>query len=307
MSDTIETTPPTEITDATPPPAAPPAAPPPAPKATPKAAPKSSDPREVERKLDQWRATLDRKDKSNQRKLDEVHQGRRQLEEERKAHAEKLAKIEQYERQFARLKAGDMDAFKEIAGDDGYDKLTRAQLDPETTRQQAEIRKALEQRDSEIAALKKEIADWKQQQQDQQVQAERQRQAEVFIATARGRDADELSIYDDGELISLANHFGPALARDLGRDPTMSEVIDAIAEHEARPRFERLKGRGYAKGGAAPPPAKKSEEPTTITAADATAPTGEAPRAPRSAREERERTLREMTEQWKQGAKKGAA
>lgn len=272
---------PEATTTATPPPAEP---------------PKPAAKKDAASDLDRWRAKLDRQAEANKRKLDEIHESRRQLEEERKAHVEKLTKAEQLEQKLARLKEGDPEAFKEVAGDDFFDKLTRSQLDPEATRQQAEIRKALEQRDSEIAALKKEMADWKRQQEDQQRQAEMQRQGEVFLATARARDTDELSIYDDGELFALANHFGSQLARDLGRDPTMAEVIDAIVEHEARPRFERLQKRGYTKA-AAPPAAKKPApptEPSTVTAADATAPTGEAPRTPRSAREKREALRREM-------------
>lgn len=288
MSDTAtpETTTETGASETPPPPAAAPS------KTEPT---KAKQPLDPAAKLDKWRAKLDRQEEANKRKLDEIHEARRAFEQERAQHGERLTKAEQLEQAIARLKSGDYDVLKELAGEDYLDKITRAHLDPEQARRDAESRKALAEKDAELKALRKRIDDWEKQQGERERQAAQAAQARTFLATVRARDSDELALYSDDELIHFANVFGEQLHRATGQDPTMGDVIDAILEHEAKPRFARVQQRGWAKAtGGAPPAAKKPEEPSTVTANDASMPAGEAPKVPRTARERREAELRKM-------------
>lgn len=300
MSDTTASTPDTST---------PPADAPPSPAgAAPAEPPKARPPADPAAKLDQWRAKLDRQAESNKRKLDEIHEARRAFEQERAQHGERLTKAEQIEQAIARLKSGDFDVLKELAGDDYLDKITRAHLDPEAARRDAESRKALAEKDAELKALKKRIDDWEAQQNDRARQAAQAEQARAFLATARKRDSDELALYSDDELIHFANVFGSKLHEETGQDPTMAEVIDAILEHEARPRFSRVTARGWAKGSTTTTPAKKEVEPSTVSAADASTPAGEAPKTPMTAREKREAAQKKMEAELRAlNARKGAA
>lgn len=265
--------------------------PPPAP-STPTASKKADDPAE---RLNQWRAKLDRQADANKRKHEEILRARQALEQERAQHGERLTKAQQLEQAIARLKSGDFEVLKELAGDDYFDKITRAHLDPEAARREADARRREADKDAQIEALKKRLDEWESKQEQERVRAEMAQQQEKFLATARQREADELAIYDDHELLQLAAFFGERLVTELGRNPSMGEVIDAILEQDARPRFTRITSRGYAKNAAATPSApRKPVEPSTITASDATLPAGDPPAVPRSARERREAALRDL-------------
>lgn len=132
------------------------------------------------------------------------------------------SRLEQVEALRARIQEGDEDALRELGGD--FDAFLQRRLDPEATRLRQETRKVMSESDRRIMELEKRLQEREALEQQQRYQSE----INAFLEVATGGDFPELQIVQPEDVVQLAEHVAPQLAKELGRVPKLRELAKHV-------------------------------------------------------------------------------